>query len=131
MTSPEPLPGAVELPDAKPWWQSRAVIGALVVLVAQVARLVGVEIDSAELTDALLQLLEITGATVALWGRVRATRPVRFRSAKTVALPAADRAPEQLRDPLEPVPPDADTPARAARHPHDGVDAALGHFRSE
>ncbi|KXX64032.1 hypothetical protein L0E83_09845 [Marichromatium gracile] len=64
---------------AKPWWRSRAVIGALVVVLAQVASAAGVTLDSAALTDALVELISLAGAGVAIWGRVRASVPLRLR----------------------------------------------------
>ncbi|KXX64193.1 hypothetical protein [Marichromatium gracile] len=65
--------------DSKPWWQSRAVIGALMVVLAQIASAAGVTIDSAALTDAALELISLAGAGVAIWGRVRASVPLRLR----------------------------------------------------
>ncbi|MBK1710764.1 hypothetical protein [Marichromatium gracile] len=64
---------------AKPWWRSRAVIGALVVVLAQVASAAGITLDSAALTDALVELISLVGAGVAIWGRVRARVPLRLR----------------------------------------------------
>ncbi|AHF03438.1 hypothetical protein MARPU_05775 [Marichromatium purpuratum 984] len=64
---------------AKPWWQSRAVIGALVVVLAQIASVAGITLDTAALTDALVTLASIAGAGMAIWGRVRASVPLRLR----------------------------------------------------
>ncbi|TCW32674.1 hypothetical protein [Marichromatium gracile] len=65
--------------ESKPWWQSRAVIGALMVVLAQIASAAGITIDSAALTDAALELISLAGAGVAIWGRVRARVPLRLR----------------------------------------------------
>ncbi|MBK8638047.1 MAG: hypothetical protein IPN92_07055 [Chromatiaceae bacterium] len=82
--SPAPAPIAADpAPDPAPkaWWQSRAIIGALVVVAAQGLRLTGWEIDTEALTDALLNALSLLGAALAWWGRVQATRPISRRVA--------------------------------------------------
>lgn len=81
MSQPVDFPRLIEPSPAKPWWQSRTILGALVVMLAQVARLAGLEIDSAALTDVLLGLAELAGAALTLYGRLRATQPVRWRRA--------------------------------------------------
>lgn len=89
----------------KPWWQSRTLIGAGVVLLASVARLVAPEIaiDVNATTDAALSALTLLGGALAWWGRVRATRPIRRRR------PAADADTDAGR--LRELPPDADRAA--------------------
>lgn len=74
----------------KPWWQSRTLIGAGVVVAAQAARLIApeVEIDVGATTDAALSLLSLLGGVLAWWGRVRAEAPVRFRAGR---MPAGDQ----------------------------------------
>lgn len=96
--------------DSKPWWQSRAVVGALVVVVSVLARSVGVEVDSGALTDSAMAAIDIgtqatalVGAALALWGRVRATRPVHFRRPRP-AVPAPDLGAAGLPEPLPPIP---------------------------
>ncbi len=69
---------------AKPWWLSRAIVGAIIVFLAQIARLAGLEIDSAALTDVVLDAVTILGAALAWWGRVKATRPISRRVAPGV-----------------------------------------------
>jgi len=63
----------------KPWWQSRAIIGAVVVVVAQGVRLAGWEVDSQATTDAITSGLTVIGAALAWWGRVKATKPISRR----------------------------------------------------
>ncbi|NKN33968.1 hypothetical protein [Marichromatium bheemlicum] len=65
--------------SAKPWWRSRAVIGVLVVVLAQIASAAGIALDTTALTDALVALASLGGAGMALWGRVRARVPLRWR----------------------------------------------------
>lgn len=99
----------------KPWWQSRTLIGAGVVLLASVARLVAPEIaiDVNATTDAALSALTLLGGALAWWGRVRATRPIRRRR------PAADTDAGRLRE----LPPDADRAAGVyVSHEHGSLD---------
>lgn len=60
----------------KPWWQSRTIWGALIVLIAQLARLVEIDVDVEGMTDAALSFATLIGAVLAWWGRVQATQPV-------------------------------------------------------
>lgn len=78
--------------EPKPWWQSRALIGAAIVVLAQAARLLDIEVDTQATTDAVTSAITLIGAAMAWWGRVRATQPVRFRRPRAagVAGGAAD-----------------------------------------
>ena len=67
--------------ESKPWWQSRTVIGALVVIVSSAAGLYGIQIDVGALTEIILQILALSGGVVAIYGRVKAERPIRRKSA--------------------------------------------------
>ncbi len=60
----------------KPWWQSRALIGAAVIAAAQGFRLAGWEVDTQATTEAIVSGLTLLGAALAWWGRVRATQPI-------------------------------------------------------
>lgn len=94
---------AEELAKPKPWWHSRGMWGALMVLAAQGARMVGLEIDSAALTDAILSGLTLLGAVLAWWGRVKASRPISLRA---VAPGLSVGGAEQLRTPARPARPE-------------------------
>lgn len=61
---------------AKPWWQSRTIWGAVVVLAAQLLRLAEIEVDVDGMTDAALSLATLFGAVMAWWGRLQAQQPV-------------------------------------------------------
>jgi uncharacterized membrane protein len=61
---------------SKPWWQSRAIWGAVIVVLAQLARLIDVDIDVDGLTDAALSLATLIGAVMAWWGRMRADQAI-------------------------------------------------------
>ena len=119
--STQSLDELTDLPDApdKPWWQSRAIIGALVVIVAQIARASGLEIDSQAMTDAIVSGITIIGAALAWWGRVRASRPIsRRRIAPGVAVPARLRKPDGDATPAR-LPPDASRVGRRDPGPLD------------
>ncbi|WP_430440532.1 hypothetical protein [Shinella sp.] len=66
--------------DAKAWYQSRAVWGALVAILASLANAAGVEVragDEGELADLLVAAVGTLGGLVALYGRILARRRVR------------------------------------------------------
>ena len=63
--------------ETKTWYESRTIWGALITVAASLASGLGFSIDpssQADLTDAILQLVALTGAMVALFGRLAATR---------------------------------------------------------
>jgi hypothetical protein len=61
--------------ESKPWWQSRTIIGALVVFLGMGLRASGVDIVNEELTAILTLLLETVGASLAIWGRMPPAKP--------------------------------------------------------
>lgn len=66
--------------DAKAWYQSRTVWGALVAILASLANAAGVEVtagDEGELADLLVAAVGTVGGLVALYGRILARRRVR------------------------------------------------------
>ncbi len=68
-----------EITDVKPWYQSRAVWGSLVAIIAPLGMLVGLEIDSGfqvSLVDFLVLAGSAVGGAVALWGRLKATKTI-------------------------------------------------------
>ena len=67
--------------DAKPFWQSRTIIGSVVTIIALVAGFKNVKIDVANLTDILVDAAGIVGAIFAIWGRFKATKPITFLGA--------------------------------------------------
>ena len=64
---------------AKPWYQSRTIVGALIAILDGVCRLFGLEIDKATLTDLILAAAPIIGGALAWYGRAKVERPIRFR----------------------------------------------------
>lgn len=63
--------------EEKPWWQSRTIIGIVVMLLAQVLRKLHVDIVNEELTDIVTISMEAVGAGLAVYGRVKARKTLR------------------------------------------------------
>jgi hypothetical protein len=61
---------------AKPWWQSRRIIGAVVAVAAIGAGFAGLEVDARETTELVMQAIALIGAVVAWWGGLKAERPI-------------------------------------------------------
>ena len=61
----------------KPWWQSRTIIGIVVMLLAQALKWFNVDIVNAELTDIVTIVMETAGAGLAVYGRVKARKTLR------------------------------------------------------
>jgi len=99
----------IDLANApKPWWASKTIIGAIVVIAAQGARLAGWEVDTSALTNEVLTAVSLLGGALAWWGRVKAERPI---SRRRIA-PGVGNDPD-----AEGVPP----AARPLAHPPAGV----------
>lgn len=64
--------------DAKPIWQSRTIIGAAVTVFALVAGFKNFKVDVGNLTEILVQVAGLVGTALAIYGRIKATRPVKF-----------------------------------------------------
>lgn len=64
--------------DVKPWWQSRAVVGALVAIGAGLVG--GVDAATqAEVTNVVLNTAAVGGAVVAIVGRVKAKKRLKLK----------------------------------------------------
>ena len=63
--------------DEKAWWQSRTIIGIVVMLLAQVLKWLNVDIVNEELTDIVTIAMETAGAGLAVYGRVKARKTLR------------------------------------------------------
>ena len=63
--------------DEKAWWQSRTIIGIVVMILAQVLKWMKVDIVNEELTDIVTIAMEFIGATLAVYGRVNARKTLR------------------------------------------------------
>jgi hypothetical protein len=63
--------------EAKAWWQSRTIIGAVAVFLGMGLRASGIDLLNEELTAILTILLEAGGATLAVVGRVKARKQIK------------------------------------------------------
>jgi hypothetical protein len=63
--------------ESKPWWMSRTIIGAFAVFLGMALRASGIDILNEELTPLLTIVLEAGGATLAVYGRVKARQAIK------------------------------------------------------
>ena len=63
--------------NEKAWWQSRTIIGVVVMLLAQVLKWIEIDIVNEELTDIVTLAMEGIGAGLAIYGRVKARKMIR------------------------------------------------------
>lgn len=63
--------------EEKAWWQSRTIIGIVVMLLAQALKWFHVDIVNEELTDIVTIVMETAGAGLAVYGRVKARKTLR------------------------------------------------------
>ncbi len=63
--------------DEKAWWQSRTIIGIVVMLLAQILKWLKIDIVNEELTDIVTVAMEAIGASLAIYGRVKARKSIR------------------------------------------------------
>lgn len=63
--------------ETKAWWQSRTILGVLIMLLAQVLKLAKVDIANDELTQIVYLAAETLGASLAIYGRVKARKAIR------------------------------------------------------
>lgn len=65
--------------EAKPWFQSRTIIGALVSLLCTAAGAIGYQVApelQGEITGVLISAGAVAGAALSIYGRLKATRPI-------------------------------------------------------
>lgn len=63
--------------DTKPWWSSIGLWGSLVAILAQLLRLLKIELDpqaQADLVGMLMTLATVAATGLAIYGRIRATK---------------------------------------------------------
>jgi len=83
---------SLPLDGTKPWWQSRAVWGGIVAAAAGIASLFGVDIDQAKATEIAVSLAPLIGGALAVYGRVRASKPIRRIEKKNPLASGHDRS---------------------------------------
>lgn len=62
--------------EPKPWWASRSILGALGVIVAGLLQSAHVQIGSDQLSDLFYKAADFVFAALAIYGRVKASRPI-------------------------------------------------------
>lgn len=67
--------------DAKAWYQSKTIIGALVAVLAALLGVAGVDVNQPVVVEVVLKLVEVGGSLVAIYGRVKADKPISMRKA--------------------------------------------------
>lgn len=65
-----------ETPLAKPWWQSRTILGLIISGLSMIANAAGLSIDAGLLTEIVTQGAAFVGLMVAWYGRINAEVPV-------------------------------------------------------
>lgn len=63
--------------ETKAWWQSKTILGVVIMLLAQVLKLAKVDIANEELTQIVYLAAETLGASLAIYGRVRARKAIK------------------------------------------------------
>lgn len=63
--------------ETKPWWQSRTIIGVIVLLLAQLLKYLKVDIVNEELTEIVVLVMDFLGASLAIYGRVKARKTIK------------------------------------------------------
>ena len=63
--------------ETKAWWQSRTIIGVIVLILAQVLKYLKIDIINEELTDIVVLAMDAIGATLAIVGRVKARKTIK------------------------------------------------------
>jgi hypothetical protein len=63
--------------ETKAWWQSRTILGIVIMVVAQVLKYLKVDLATEELTQIVYLAAETFGASLAIYGRVRARKAIK------------------------------------------------------
>jgi len=62
------------VPLVKPWWQSRTIVGVLVLLISMALKRANVDIIDSEITDMITLAMDTVGAAMAIYGRIEARK---------------------------------------------------------
>ena len=63
--------------ETKPWWQSRTILGIAIMLLAQGLKFAKVDLATEEVTQIVYLAAETLGASLAIYGRVKARKAIR------------------------------------------------------
>jgi hypothetical protein len=58
-------------PPAKPWWAHKALLGGLATVLASVAAIFGLEVDSGQLSEVLVAAITAITGAISIWGALR------------------------------------------------------------
>ena len=98
----QPMPSP---PAPKPWWTSRAVLGTLSAILASGLGLMGLSLDTGQMTEILVTLTTLVSSGIALYGSINRTAPID----PSLVAPGV----RLRRDALPPVPDAPDSDGRA------------------
>jgi hypothetical protein len=68
-----------EYMEAKPWYQSKTILGAGVTVAASIGALMGIDISAADqsaITESLMAIAGGIGGAIAIYGRIKADTPI-------------------------------------------------------
>jgi hypothetical protein len=71
--APAPLTG-------KPWWQSRTLLGVLILLLGTLANRYQLNLGDQQISDIVTQAFELIGTALTIWGRITATEKLRIKN---------------------------------------------------
>lgn len=78
------LPKHEEPTGPKPWWQSKTNIATLVLVLANIFDIFGLQVDRGALADIVSAAVALGAGAFGLYGRAKAVRPIRpIAKAKT------------------------------------------------
>ena len=63
--------------ETKAWWQSKTILGITIMLLAQILKLAKVDLATEELTQIVYLVAETLGASLAIYGRVKARKAIK------------------------------------------------------
>lgn len=69
--------------DTKRWWESKTVLASLVVVLATIASMAGVQVDltdQAEIVDLVYAIITSVAGLIAIYGRIKATATITKKS---------------------------------------------------
>jgi len=70
------LDALARMNTAIPWWESRAMVGSVVTILASLADVMGWTIEVGQTTELIVSLAALIGGALSWWGRVHATHPI-------------------------------------------------------
>ena len=64
--------------ETKPWWQSKTIVGAIVLLLSVLFAKVGLDVKSETLQEVVQSVMTILGFVLVIIGRVKANKRLRL-----------------------------------------------------